>query len=89
MFVVVGLATGAFKLPNVLPLPVACGNPKLIVGVDFCGISAEDFGINEFSAVVVVVVNGGLATVGNVNDGDVAEKQKPPSRGTDSLAVVA
>lgn len=27
-------------------------------------------------------------TVGNVNDGDVAEKQKPPSRGTESLDVL-
>lgn len=82
---VAGLAN-AFAPPNenegiVLPLLVDCGNPKDIVGVDF---SAVLFKIGEFSVDAV-----GLATVGNVNDVGVDEKQNPPSRGTESLDVDA
>lgn len=90
--------TNAFALPNtgapiegnVLPLPVVCGNPKEIIdGVDLL-MSAGFCKIDEFSGVVgvVVVMTVGLATVGNVNDGDVAEKQNPPSRGTESVDVL-
>lgn len=84
----------AFALPNtgvpnegnvLLVVPVDCGNPKEITGVDF-GLSVELCGIDEFSAVVAMAV--GLATVGNVNDGDVDEKQNPPRRGTESLVVL-
>lgn len=84
--------TNAFALPNtgapnegnVLPLPVDCGNPKEIVGVVFL-FSTRFCKIGEFSVVAVAI---GLATVGNVNDGVVAEKQNPPSRGTESLVVL-
>lgn len=67
----------------VLSVGVVCGNPNEMTGFL---MSSDGFsGISEFSVVTVV----GLTIAGNVNEGFVSPpKQNPPSRGTDSLAVL-